>query len=817
LADSVGLGKTFSALGIIKYYELRNKSVLVLSPKKIGENWLTFRNNVSNNILFKDRFRYDVLYHTDLSRESGYTNGLPLDRLNWGNYDLLVIDESHNFRNNVPRKDKESRYQKLMRKVIKEGVRTRLLMLSATPVNNRFNDLKNQLALAYEGNPENINQELRTQKGIEEIFRRAQAAFNAWSKLPLSRKTTANLLDSLDFDFFELLDSVTIARSRKHIQKYYDTSQVGPFPERLTPVSQTSALTHLPDVISYNDIFKELSKLSLAIYAPFDYILPSKINFYAEKYDTVVSGGGGSLKQSDREKSLQGLMRINLLKRLESSVDAFRITLSKILDIIDNNINRIDNYDAAQSSVAIDQMEFDSVNLDDDSWLDEDYNVGGTLKINLSDMDRLSWREDLMRDRDVLESMLSEMNKITPEHDAKLNELKEVIANKVKNPINPGNKKVLIFTAFADTAAYLYQNLSPYLKDNFGLDTAKVVGSNENKTTLQMKNDFHNILTCFSPRSKEKDLVMPDLTGEIDILIGTDCISEGQNLQDCDYLINYDIHWNPVRIIQRFGRIDRIGSTNSVIQLVNFWPNMTLDEYINLKERVESRMIIMDMTATGEDNVLSNQSSDLEYRKDQLSRLQNEVVDLDDMNTGVSITDLGLNDFRIDLVQYIKNEGDLSQIPLGLHAVVPAHREKEAPPGVIFILRNINSEVNINNQNRLHPFYLVYIDNEGQVVTNHLEVKKTLDILRLLCKGYSEPLPELYKPFNRETADGWKMDHYSRLLEDSIRSIIDVKEESDLDSLFSSGGTTALLNNIRGLEDFELISFIVVRPGDGNV
>jgi len=530
-----------------------------------------------------------------------------------------------------------------------------------------------------------------------------------------------------------------------------------------------------------------------------------------------VRGGGGSLKQLDRERSLQVLMRINLLKRLESSVDAFRITLSKLLQRINATIELIDHYDATQGGQTIDHTELDAVNLDDDDWLDEDYSVGGNIKINLSDLDRVRWREDLLRDQDVFARLLKEMEKITPEHDEKLNTLQKVIQEKIEHPINPGNKKVLVFTAFADTAAYLYKHLSPFVKKNFGLESAKVVGSDENKTSIKLKNDLHTILTCFSPRAKEKELVMPDLQGELDLLIATDCISEGQNLQDCDYMINYDIHWNPVRIIQRFGRIDRIGSQNSVIQLVNFWPNMTLDEYINLKERVENRMVIMDMTATGEDNVLSNQSSDLEYRKEQLDRLQEEVIDLDDMHTGVSITDLGLNDFRIDLVQYIKKEGDLGQIPLGLHTVVPALPDKEAHPGVFFVLRNISSEVNIDNQNRLHPFYLVYISQEGRVLSNHLEVKQTLDLLRLLCRGHQKPLEELYKPFNEQTKDGRDMEQYSRLLEESIRSIIDIKAESDLDSLFTGGGTTALLDTIQGLEDFELIAFVVVRQADTHV
>ncbi|GAB4266318.1 helicase-related protein [Thermincola ferriacetica] len=815
LADSVGLGKTFTALGVIKYYELRNKSVLVLCPKKLGDNWLTYRQNLSNNILYADRLRYDVLYHTDIDRDRGYSNGIPLDRLNWGNYDLLVIDESHNFRNNEAKKNKENRYQKLMRKVIKSGVKTKVLMLSATPVNNRFNDLRNQLALAYEGNPEAINKKLNTEMGINDIFRRAQLAFTRWSKLPVAERTTQTLLNMLDFDFFELLDSLTIARSRKHIQRYYNTADIGQFPKRLKPINKSCELTERSDVKGYNEIFRDLSRLNLGIYAPFKYILPSRVKLYENAYDTEVKSG--SLKQVDRERSLQVLMRINLLKRLESSVAAFRITVSKILAKSETTLALIKKFQEDGYARDIEYIDIEDVNLDDDSWLDEDFSIGDVVKINLNDMDLLRWQEDLTGDYIILSELMAEMEKVTPEHDLKLITLMETIENKIRNPINPGNKKIIVFSAFTDTADYLYNQLSGYIKERYGIYTAKIVGNDQNKNNAGLKNDLNTLLTCFSPVSKEKHLTMPDVHGELDLLIASDCISEGQNLQDCDYLINYDIHWNPVRIIQRFGRIDRIGSKNDVIQLVNFWPNMTLDEYINLKERVENRMVIMDMAATGEDNVLSNESSDLEYRKQQLQKLQQEVVDLDDLNTGVSITDLGLNDFRMDLVNYVKENGEMDKVPLGMHTVVTADEEKGITPGVIFVLRNINDEVNINDQNRLHPFYLVYIDEFGNVVTNHLDVKKTLDILRGLCKNKPEPIREAYEAFNRETNDGREMRRHSRLLEDAIRSIIAVKEESDIDSLFTAGGTTALVNSVKGLEDFELIAFVVVKAGDGCV
>mgnify|MGYP000017532109 CR=1 FL=1 len=811
LADSVGLGKTFSALGVIKYYELRNKSVLVLCPKKLGDNWKTYRMKYTNNSLQADRLRYDVLYHTDIDREKGSSNGIELDRLNWGNYDLLVIDESHNFRNNEASKEKENRYQKLMRKVLKDGVKTKVLMLSATPVNNKFNDLRNQLALAYEGNQEEINKKLDTDRGFNDIFKRAQVGFTKWSKLPIHHRTSKTLLEMLDFDFFELLDSLTIARSRKHIQKYYDTTEIGSFPIRNIPINKSCNLTKRTDVIGYNNIFNQLSCLNLGIYAPFKYILASRLNFYGDVYDTVVQGGMGNLKQIDREKSLQVLMRINLLKRLESSVESFRITMGKIINKLELTLNQINEFELNKGSSSVDFNEINEENVEDEEWLDEEFSIGNKIKINISDMDIIQWKEDLLNDLNILSGLLQEMIKVMPEQDHKLNTLKELIDNKMLKPINPGNKKIIIFTAFTDTADYLYEHISQYAKEIHNLETAKIIGNDANKNTAKIKNEFNALLTCFSPQSKEKHLTMPYEQGDIDILIASDCISEGQNLQDCDYLINYDIHWNPVRIIQRFGRIDRIGSKNKTIQLVNFWPDISLDEYINLKSRVENRMIMLDMSATGEDNVLSNESSDLEYRKQQLQKLKEEVVDLDEMNTGISITDLGLNDFRMDLVHYVKENGDMDAIPYGMHTTVISDRNNGIFPGVIFVLRNVNHEVNINSQNRLHPFYMVYINEEEEVITNHLDVKKTLDILRLICKGKPDAIKEAYAIFNKETKDGKNMSKYSRLLEETIKSIMDVKEESDLDSLFSAGGTSALLDSIKGLEDFELITFVVIK------
>lgn len=809
LADSVGLGKTFTALSVIKYYEGRNKSVLVLCPKKLNDNWITYKSNYINNPIAKDRLRYDILFHSDLSRNKGYTNGLDLSHINWSNYDLVVIDESHNFRNGGKiygdeDNKKENRYLQLMNKVIKAGVKTKVLMLSATPVNNRFNDLKNQLQLAYEGEVENMDRILNTESSIEDIFRQAQKAYNVWSKLPQEERITERLLGMLSFDFFEVLDSVTIARSRKHIEAYYDTAAIGRFPTRLTPISRRPSLTDLPCAINYNEIFGQLQKLNLSIYTPSVFILPSK----AHKYNHSKGDGAKSgLSLEGREMGIRRLMSINMLKRLESSVNSFRLTLERVQNLIQDTIERIDNHESE-----IDVQEANIYDLDIEDQENEAFIGTRKSRIALEDLDYISWRKYLKNDFDELELTRLMLLDITPEHDSKLQQLISDLRGKFEHPINNDNRKVIIFTAFSDTALYLYNNLAGRIKDRYGLNVAIVTGDIDARSTLKTneKMDFNKVLTLFSPMSKEKAVIYPEINEGIDVLIATDCISEGQNLQDCDYLINYDIHWNPVRIIQRFGRIDRIGSQNEVIRLVNYWPDMTLDEYIDLKGRVEARMKVSVMTSTGDDNPISpEEKGDLEYRKAQLKKLQEEVVDIEDMSDGVSIMDLGLNEFRLDLLEYMHTHKNVELTPFGLHAVVSSN--KYAEPGVIFVLKNRNNGVNIDKKNRLHPFYMVYLRYDGSVVVNYLSPKDLLDRFRSLCKGKSKPETEPCKEFNKETRNGFKMERYSKLLGDAVSSIINVKEESDIDSFLSGIQSELFTKEITGIDNFELICFLVVR------
>ena len=813
LADSVGLGKTFTALAVMKYYASRNKNILVLAPKKLANNWNQYRDNVRTNLFYQDRIHFDVLYHTDLGRKRGFSNGHDLSKFNWDNYDLVVIDESHNFRNANSYRDKETRYDFLINKVLKSGVKTKVLMLSATPVNNRFTDLKNQLALAYGDNYAEFNERLETSKSFDVVLSNAQRAFNEWTKLPKEERKAADLMSRLDIDFSILLDNVTIARSRKHITKYYNASEIGTFPTRRKPISYYCDIAKKEDTLSYNDIFNTLMGLTMGVYAPMNYILPSRIAKYEAMYDTQI--GRATLKQVNREQALQRLMTINMLKRLESCVDSFRKTVRNICDVNKRTYESIIEFERDRaSSRSLEFLQIDEETLDDEDFDITNEGTLGKVRIDFSDMDLLLWKRDLKQDIETLEALYELMCYVTPDKDLKLQKLIEIVKEKITHPFNEGNRKVLIFSAFADTTNYLYENLAPMLLEKYGLYSARIQGAQSgNAANVRGDKDTDRLLTLFSPLSKERNVAFPADKGvNIDILIATDCVSEGQNLQDCDICINYDIHWNPVRIVQRFGRIDRIGSKNAYIQLVNFWPNVSLDEYINLNARVENRMTLVDATATGDDNIIASEQADLDYRKEQLKKLQEgNLQDLEDVDGSITITDLGLNEFRMDMIAYIKEHGEPKNIAHGMYCVVRHNDEMNIPKGVIFVLKNRNSSVNIGDKNRLHPYYLVYLDEEGNVVHNHMEVKSILDVIRTTCKHQTEPIADLCRVYNRETKDGYKMDKYSRLLDKSIESILDVKEANDLNTLFNSGSDVLFNSGVKGLVDFELITFVVVK------
>lgn len=812
IADSVGLGKTFEALAVIKYYELNNHKVLVLCPKKLRENWLVYRQqNDIRNPLADDRFSYDLLNHTDLSRDGGKSGDIDLDYVNWGNYGLIVIDESHNFRNNVTRNDRETRYSKLMNKIIKSGIKTKVLMLSATPVNNHLQDLRNQIAFITEENDQALAQTAEIDS-IKKVISQAQSAFNQWGKLAEEERTTEALLDLLSFDYFKLLDSLTIARSRKHIEKYYNVNDIGQFPKRLKPITVKSEIDTNHQFPAVEEIYREILGLNMAIYSPMRYVLPHKQLEYEKKYDTVVKGGKSVFKQSDRERSLIYLITSGLLKRLESSIHSFNLTLSKIQAKIDYTLESVNQFDQY------------SVELDTETTLDEEleeFTVGDKVSIKLADIDLIKWRQDLEEDLERINNILIHSMSITPNRDQKLQQLKELMHNKISHPINSNNKKMIIFTAYADTAKYLYEQLSSWSLENYQLHSALVTGSENPKTTFKLKKaDLNSVLMNFSPISKERGKLGKQ-EGEIDILIATDCISEGQNLQDCDYLINYDIHWNPVRIIQRFGRVDRLGSRNQQIQLVNFWPSVELDEYINLENRVKQRMKMLDLSATGEDDVIaedSNTMKDLEYRRNQLVQLQDAVIDLEDVQGSVSLTDFTMDDFRMDLMNLSKKyESRLESIPPAIYSIVKNQNEQlkeEIKPGVIFCLKRVESYDDNNENNAIYPYYLVYVTEDQEVYYSYSNVKKILDCYRSLCQGVDSQFKELVASFNKETKFSKKMDHYQDLLKVSTDEIIGKSQEEEVNSIFSfSGFNLFTQSNTQNRELFEVITYLIIKEG----
>jgi hypothetical protein len=812
IADSVGLGKTFEALAIIKYYELRNDRVLVLVPKRLRDNWTLYKANDRRNFLASDRFNYDVLNHTDLSRDGGASGDIDLAHVNWGNYDLVVIDESHNFRNKATHNDRETRYDRLMRRIIKEGVKTRVLMLSATPVNNRLADLKNQIAFVTEA--DDMALDAHGISSIEATVRQAQLQFNRWLALEDADRRPARLMDMLGFDYFKLLDLLTIARSRKHIEKYYGTHETGEFPERLKPINIKSDVDLAGEFRSIRDINNEIRRLTLGAYAPLRYVLPHKQAAYDAKYSTRIRGGESFFRQVDREESLVHLLRVNVLKRMESSVTSFALTLTRQLADVKATLAKIEAH-----AEAVEEIDIEDVDADDPAF--ESLLVGRKVKVLLQDVDRVRWRQDLIEDRNRLATLLSAAKQVGAARDAKLSALRDVIERKCRQPLNAGNRKVIVFTAFADTAHYLYHELSGWAQKELGLHSALVTGAGHNQTTLpNLRKDFASIITSFSPRSTERP---EDLAGEgeLDLLIATDCISEGQNLQDCDTLINYDIHWNPVRIIQRFGRIDRIGSSNERIQLINFWPNMELEEYINLEQRVSGRMVLLDISATGEENIIEHQSgnqmNDLEYRRKQLLKLQDAVIDLEDLSSGVSIADLTLTDFRIDLAGFLKEHaGKLESLPFGTLAVTTAQGSGESaiPPGVIFCLRAVGEAAlkAIEPGYPLAPHYVVHVGDDGAVLLPFTQAKQALDRLKRLCIGRDLPDAGACARFDKTTRDGKDMSAAQDLLAKAVASIVGKKEERSVASLFTPGGTHAMKGEFQGINDFEVVAFLVVLP-----
>ncbi len=838
LADSVGLGKTYEALAAIKFFELRNERVLVLAPKKLRENWTVYRLNDALNPFTADRFRYDVLNHTDLSREVGYSGDINLETLNWANYDLVVIDESHNFRNNTPGKRDElgqivrrSRYQRLMEDIIQSGVKTKVLLLSATPVNNDLKDLRNQIYFISAGADDSFNPAIGIES-VKETLRQAQAHFSGWAKQSPTKRKTGDLLARLGSDFFKLLDELTIARARKHIQKYYahEMERLGGFPKRSKPESLYPEIDSKGMFISYDKLNEEIKNYKLSLFNPWKYVIEK----FKPEYQTPERD---PFKQEDREKFLIGMMKVNFLKRLESSVESFEITMGNTIQKIDALQEKIDWFLALQAKSAAEvTAEVLDIEKEEDPELQEAFEVSA-FKYKLEHLRLDDWLRDLKKDKSQLHLLYLAARDVSPDRDAKLSELQSLIAAKARRPSKnrngEPNRKVLVFTAFADTAEYLYENLHQWAEQELGIHSALVTGSGDNRTTYKPRGyekhtEFNHILTNFSPRSKQRSKVpkMPQ-EGEIDLLIATDCISEGQNLQDCDYLVNYDIHWNPVRIIQRFGRIDRIGSLNPTIQLVNFWPTQNLDNYINLKHRVEARMALVDISSTVEENLLNTEeldeliSDDLKYRHRQLLRLKDEVLDIEELDDTVSLTEFTLDDFRIDLLKYLEtNRALLDGAPFGLYTVVPRHDQvKTIAPGVVWCFKQPrepggpDEEREPDQVNPLQPYFLVYVLEDGNMRFGFAQPKQILGMYRELCAGKTEPYEELCNLFDQETSDGQSMEIYSKLLQKAVDSIAATFRKRLVSGLQSSRSFVIPdeKHHPRDAANLELVTWLVIK------
>lgn len=867
LADSVGLGKTFEALAVIKYFELLNYRVLVLCPKKLTENWTIYQARKSSTlnplqerdeqgkVTKDDRLGFTVMYHTDLGRTRGIAqaDGIDVATFNWGNYDLVVIDESHNFRNNTAGKYDDqgnlvkSRYARLMDDIINAGAKTKVLLLSATPVNNTLKDLRNQIYFIT-GNSDTALAESTGVKHLGNTLAAAQKQFSDWADpKKTTNRTVQGLMEKLDSGFFKLLDELTIARSRRHIETFYDMAAIGKFPTRLKPNAIYAELDTDELFPSYDEVNKAILGYKLSLFTPSAYLHDAFKDHYGERIETKKTA---NFSQEKREHFLIGMMKVGFLKRLESSVQSFELSMKRTIDKIKTLETRIADFKAGIESGVITVDELVELNSDDEDVLaaNEAYFIGKGRKLNLAHIDLDHWLRDLRADRSKLTSLYNNALVVTPERDAKLLALKALIAEKIANPLNGQNRKVIVFTAFADTATYLYDNLHGWAKTEFGIDSALVSGgTGGNQSTFQPKGyrgqtDFNAILTNFSPRAKGRDQLVRTMpqTGEIDLLIATDCISEGQNLQDCDYLVNYDIHWNPVRIIQRFGRIDRLGSVNDKIQLVNFWPTKDLDQYINLKTRVEARMALVDITATGEDNLLSNEQieelveQDLKFRDKQLKRLQNEVLDLEDLNEGgVSLTDFTLDDFRIELMRFIeKNKQQLADAPLGLYAVVPspigqyAHLRDGGQlqignndvirPGVVFCLKQ-KTDAQTTDENKavnpLYPYYLAYVYDDGTVKYSYVSAKQILDVFRLLCQDQQQAYEQLCGIFNAETQNGNEMGVYSDLLKKAVESVAATYQKQAARQLLSGRGGVLIpaKERVTSTDNFDLITWLIIK------
>ena len=809
LADSVGLGKTYTALAVIKYFELHNRHVLVLCPRKLFENWALYPAIYGHrqNPFRDDRFGFTVLAHTDLSRTSGSSGGVNLANFHWENYDLVVIDESHNFRN-----DGGQRYQRLLEKVVKAGAKTKVLMLSATPVNTSLIDLRNQVYLMTEGREGAFQQSLGV-GNIRTMMAAAQRQFKSWEteQAKQNRRDKAQLLEKLGADFLRLLGGVSISRSRRQIERFYadEMERVGQFPTHEKPVNRYPQ-TDLRGELSYQDLAERIGQFTLSVYQPSEYVTdPARLLELAETRKRL------NFNQQDSERFLIGMMRTNFLKRLESSAHSLTLTLDRTVGKIDDLLGKIERYQSgSQSNEALGEADV----LPDEDNEDEEFFVGGSHRpYRLTELDLPRWQSDLQRDKATLKAVRKQVAAITPERDGKLREIKEAICNRVQSPTidrnGSPNRKLLVFTTFKDTAQYLYDNLSD-LATELGVNMAMVSGDETQATAGA--NEFNAILTNFAPVARNRPGASGD--SDIDLLIATDCISEGQNLQDCDTVLNYDIHWNPVRLIQRFGRIDRIGSRSQSVRMVNYWPTSDMDVYLKLESRVQARMALADIAASGDEDPFTEADAQLElnFRDEQLLKLRDEALTIYDLDDGPVMSDFTLDHFLTQLLRYLEaNKDALEAMPRGVYAVAPS--DAEAQPGVIFVLRQRNAADAGPRQrpaSPVHPFYLCYIQDDGSIRFGCGNARQTLAVFEAAAVGETAPITELCDRFDRETQQGQDMSLYYKLLNDVIAHIRQTHNSAQIEGLRSGGRGFMLSSDAetpRSPTDFELLTWLVIK------
>lgn len=774
LADAVGLGKTWTALAVMKFYQLQGREVILICPKKLQYNWRIYQKN-QNSKFEKDQFEYFLRFHTDLSDDlmDKYHDRADKMFLN-EKPKLFVIDESHNLRNN-----KSKRYKFLVDQILSKNEDVKVLMLSATPINNSLMDIRNQFKLIVGGNAKGFADSLDI-KNIDYTFRAAQKAFNEWTEKPEPK--IGEFIKKLPPNFFKLTDALTVARTRKMIEGHQEGLK---FPQKTKPEN----IFVTPKQIGNFESFEEL----------FDHFPPMLSGYQPSFYIEELEDANVLNDEKQRDHFLVKMMYILLVKRLESSWFSFQSTVEKILAHHQNALDRIKQYQETKKETVWNEAQ--SSLFDDDDILAqiEDFTLGKKRKTRLIDIDRSgnieAFKKDLKADIEALQLLQSNLiqfeRKIAKEikkprnhssEDDKLETLINRIVKKRQAGENYGNAKVLIFTVYKDTAFYLFEQLKARGFNNVAAVSgdSSTVWNEEGETKkyepiLQRFAPFTKLFRekewTFEPSSKELSLskqfdewqhwiaendkiIYEKLQNPIDILIATDALSEGQNLQDCDLVINYDIHWNPVRVIQRMGRIDRLGSPNTKIFGINFWPSNNINTYLNLQGRIEQRMATMKLAGSEVHLDFSDtfkemaEDENLEQKQKarMLEQMQSSWEEIETEKT-LGFDDFSLETFRQELLEELKkNEQFYKSLPNGIYTGFKAIEEVCPQEGMIALL-GYPSKPTKSNHFEYKGYELIYIDHSGKsVFLNQKEVLNALakhkDEIRFVPKAIDQGEPQ---------------------------------------------------------------------------